>query len=135
MDSERSKENKLIYIYTIVEAQSVLDLVRLTNLKTKKGWKCLGGMCFISLSGTEYPFCQSMYRMDKVEEKKVEKKFTAFPYEGKTETSDAINQNTTTVEQQQGNSPSVNYKKRNQVLPPSKRIFKKKFINHPLKKK
>lgn len=83
MDSKGSKENNLIYIYTIVEAQSVVDLVRLTNLKTKKGWKCLGGMCFISLHGTEYPFCQSMYRMDKAEEKKVDKKrFTAFPYKG-----------------------------------------------------
>jgi len=101
MDSKgkenRSKENNLIYIYRIVEAQSVLDLVRLTNLKTKKGWKCLGGMCFISLPNTEYPFCQSMYRMDKVEDKKVEKKFTAFPYEGgKTEALPITNTTSTT---------------------------------------
>ena len=124
----RSKENNLIYIYTIVEAQSVVDLVRLTNLKTKKGWKCLGGMCFISLPATEYPFCQSMYRMDKVEDKKVEKKFTAFPYEGgKTE---ALQ-----VEVPQGNSPSVDYRK--PVLKPvaKKTAFKKRFAaNHPLKK-
>lgn len=127
--SKGSKENNLIYIYTIVEAQSVVDLVRLTNLKTKKGWKCLGGMCFISLSGTEYPFCQSMYRMDKVEEKKIEKRFTAFPYEGKTEA--------LPVEQPQGNSPSVDYKKpiSKVLLPKRKNIaFKKKFVNHPLKK-
>lgn len=122
VDGKGSKENSLIYIYTIVEAQSVVELVKLTNLKTKKGWKCLGGMCFISLHGTEYPFCQSMYRMDKVEEKKVEKKFTAFPYEGgKTET----------LPPPQVNSPSVDYRK-----PVAKKTaFKKRFAgNHPLKK-
>lgn len=114
VDGKGSKENKLTYIYTIVEAQSVVDLVRLTNLKTKKGWKCIGGMCFISLPDTRYPFCQSMYKMDKIEEKKVEKKFTAFPY-GKTVT-----------QQTEPNKGAPAKKRRKNAA------FK--FVEHPLKK-
>lgn len=130
MDSKGSKENNLICIYTIVEAQSIIDLVRLTNLKTKKGWKCLGGMCFISLPNIEYPFCQSMYKMGKVEEKKFEKKFTAFPYKGGESSPVQIPSDDYTKLEDHHTKPA------SKVLTKRKKVvFKKKFVVHPLKKK
>ena len=83
-------EEDLVQIYSVVEAKSVNELVRLTNLKTKQGWNCLGGMCYAPLNICEadsqsYQFCQSIYRMEKPKAGKEPGKFVAFPYKGKKE--------------------------------------------------
>jgi hypothetical protein len=77
-----------VQIYTVVEAKSVNDLVRLTNMKTKQGWFCLGGICntpanYCESDTSPYPYCQSMYRMEKPKKERAVKEFVAFPYEGK----------------------------------------------------
>jgi len=74
-----------IQVYTVVEAKTVNELVKLTNLKTKNGWNCLGGMCyapnnFCESDSQTYAFCQSMFRMEKPKNEKPVKKFVAFPY-------------------------------------------------------
>lgn len=81
-------EDEVIQIYTIVEAKSINELVKLTNLKTKAGWICIGGMCYTPNNVCEadqhtYPYCQSMYRMEKPKKQMPAKKFEAFPYDGK----------------------------------------------------
>ena len=78
-------DEEVIQIYTIVEAKSVNELVKLTNLKTKAGWNCIGGMChtpnnFCESDSQSYPYCQSMYRMEKPKQEKPVKRFVAFPY-------------------------------------------------------
>jgi hypothetical protein len=76
---------ELIQIYSVVEAKSVNELVRLTNLKTKNGWNIQGGMCyapnnFCEADSQSYPFCQSIYRMEKPKKEAPVKQFVAFPY-------------------------------------------------------
>lgn len=78
-----------IQIYTIIEAKTVNELVKLVNIKTKQGWLCIGGMGyapnnFCEADSQSYPFCQSMYRMEKPKKQLTEtKKFEPFPYDGK----------------------------------------------------
>jgi len=77
-----------IQIYTVVEAKTINELVKLTNIKTKLGWICLGGMChtpnnYCEADSSCYPYCQSMYRMEKPKGVQPTKDFVAFPYEDK----------------------------------------------------
>lgn len=72
---------EVMQVYSVVEAKSVNELVRLTNLKTKQGWNCLGGMChtphnICEADSQNYSYCQSIFRM---EPKKGAKEFPAFP--------------------------------------------------------
>lgn len=65
----------MIQKYEVVEATSVLDLVRLVNLKTKNGWVVLGGMAytptnFCFLTRDLYPFCQTVTRWEKIKKVK-----------------------------------------------------------------
>lgn len=81
-------DEEIIQIYTIVEAKSVNDLVKLVNIKTKQSWICLGGMCYTPNNVCEsdqntYPYCQTMYRMEKPKKQMPVKTFEAFPYDGK----------------------------------------------------
>lgn len=83
-----SESEEIIQIYTIVEAKSVNDLVKLVNIKTKQSWICLGGMCYTPNNVCEsdqnnYPYCQTMYRMEKPKKQVPVKTFEAFPYDGK----------------------------------------------------
>lgn len=78
---------ELVPIYTVVEARSINDLVKLTNMKTKDGWNFLGGMChcpnnFCESDSKTYPYCQSMYRQEKPKKEKLPppvKQDVAFP--------------------------------------------------------
>lgn len=68
-----------IQVYSIVEAKTVNELVRLVNLKTKNGWNCIGGMCYTPLNICEadaqsYLYCQAIFRMEKLKPKKQNKK-------------------------------------------------------------
>jgi hypothetical protein len=63
-------------IYAVVEAKTINDLVKLTNMKTKDGWNFLGGMChvpnnFCESDSQNYPYCQSMYRLEKPKKEKL----------------------------------------------------------------
>ena len=74
---------EVIQIYYVVEGKSVNELVRLTNNKTEDGWICLGGMChapnnICEADSQNYPYCQSMYRMEKPK-KGAPKRYDAFP--------------------------------------------------------
>jgi len=76
---------EIIPIYSIVEAKSINELVKLTNLKTKTGWNLLGGMCHTPNNLCEadsqfYPYCQTIYRMEKPKKGMPVKEFVAFPY-------------------------------------------------------
>lgn len=76
---------EIIPIYSIVEAKSINELVKLTNLKTKMGWNLLGGMCHTPNNLCEadsqvYPYCQTIYRMEKPKKGMPVKEFVAFPY-------------------------------------------------------
>jgi hypothetical protein len=78
----------IIQIYTIVEAKTINELVRLTNIKTKNGWNLIGGICytpnnFDELDSQNYCYCQSMYRFEKPKRDAPVKKFVAFPYKEK----------------------------------------------------
>ena len=78
----------IVQIYTVVEAKNVNELVKLVNIKTKAGWICLGGMAYVpnnfcDADSQNYPFCQTMYRMEKPRSATPEKNFEAFPYEHK----------------------------------------------------
>jgi hypothetical protein len=78
----------IIQIYTIVEAKTINELVRLTNMKTKNGWNLIGGIChtpnnFCETDSQVYPYCQSMYRFEKPKKDMQVKKFVAFPYDEK----------------------------------------------------
>ena len=85
-----------IQIYTIIEAKNVNELVKLVNIKTKQGWLCIGGMNyaqnnFCEADSQSYPFCQTMYRMEKPKKQLTEtKKFEAFPYDGSSKTKQKI---------------------------------------------
>ncbi len=85
MDSKiATKEVTEIQNYIIVEAKSASELVKLTNLKTKLGWKCLGGMCHLGNSSNVYfPFCQSMYRMEKPSTEKPVRNYTSYQYQSR----------------------------------------------------
>jgi hypothetical protein len=70
LDTSKEVMEGVVQIYTVVEAKSVNELVKLTNFKTKQGWNCIGGMCHTPTNICEadsqpYPYCQSMYRMEK----------------------------------------------------------------------
>jgi hypothetical protein len=57
--------------YDIVQAKTPEELIRLVNLKTKFGWKCLGGMAYTpenkvydTAKGTEaYAYCQAVFKL------------------------------------------------------------------------
>ena len=77
---------EVVLIYTIVEAKSINDLVKLVNIKTKAGWLTQGGMCYCQNNLCEadsayYPYCQSIYRMETPKQSGPKKEFVAFPYE------------------------------------------------------
>lgn len=77
---------EVVLIYTIVEAKSINELVKLTNIKTKAGWLTQGGMCYCPNNLCEadsqyYPYCQSIYRMETPKKNGPKKEFVAFPYE------------------------------------------------------
>ncbi len=53
-----------------MEGKTVEELVRLVNLKTKNGWKLIGGVVyaptnFCPMDSTYYPFCQSVFKLEK----------------------------------------------------------------------
>lgn len=66
-----TKSKKSRQLYEVVSATSILELVKLVNLKTKNGWQCIGGVCY---SGNEehfinndktiiyYPFSQALVK-------------------------------------------------------------------------
>jgi hypothetical protein len=61
--------------YDIVQGKTPEELIRLVNLKTKFGWKCLGGMVHTPTNREQppsppssarlevYAYCQSVFKM------------------------------------------------------------------------
>lgn len=70
----KGNEDKNAKRYEVVVGESIEELVRLVNLKTKFGWECVGGICYCKDAKAIYPYgnnsicdyyCQSIVKKSK----------------------------------------------------------------------